>query len=100
MSHSINVVLANYNDHNLIEKSIPSIVKATDHFEYEIIIIDDYSTHDNVKFLFTWRHLKGFYNWLLRILFTLLKLMARRIILDWKCHAAFFQGFSRRFTFP
>ncbi len=52
------------------------------------------------KFLFTWRHLKGFNNWLLHLLYTLLNLITRWIVLDWKYYVAFFQAVYRHFTFP
>lgn len=52
------------------------------------------------KFLFTWHHLNGFNNWLLHLLFTLLNLMTRWIILDWRYYIAFFQAIFRHFTFP
>ena len=51
MSHSISVILPNYNGRNLLEKNIPSLLKAIAQFEYEIIVIDDCSTDDSVQFL-------------------------------------------------
>jgi len=51
MSHSISAILPNYNGRNLLEKNIPSLLKAIAQFEYEIIVIDDCSTDDSVQFL-------------------------------------------------
>jgi GT2 family glycosyltransferase len=52
------------------------------------------------KFLFTWRHLSGFKNWLVHLIYTLLNLITRWIILDWKYYAALFRALFRYFAFP
>lgn len=40
------------------------------------------------KFIFTWKHLSGLNNWALHILFTLINLLTRWVILDWKYYVA------------
>lgn len=63
MSHSISIVLPNYNGRSLLEKNIPSLIKAVDQFEHEIIVIDDCSTDDSVEFLRqTYPNIKVFIN--------------------------------------
>lgn len=47
------------------------------------------------KFIFTWRHLRGANRWLSHIIFTLLSLLSRWLILDWKYYAAFFRALAR-----
>ncbi|KAA3627986.1 MAG: glycosyltransferase [Proteobacteria bacterium] len=49
----ISVVLPNYNGKHLMEKNIPSILKALDQVDmpWEIIVVDDSSTDDSIVFL-------------------------------------------------
>ncbi len=47
------------------------------------------------KFIFSWRHLHGATQWSSHIGFTLLSLLGRWLILDWKYYAAFFNALSR-----
>ena len=51
MNNSISVILPNFNGRQLLEKNLPSVVKALTDFEHEIIIVDDCSTDDSVSFL-------------------------------------------------
>lgn len=51
MKDSISVVLPNFNGRNLLEKNLPSLIEALGGFVNEIIIVDDCSTDDSVKFL-------------------------------------------------
>lgn len=51
MNHSISVVLPNYNGRHLLEKNIPSLLSALDGLEHEIIIVDDCSNDDSVRFI-------------------------------------------------
>lgn len=52
------------------------------------------------KFLFTWRHLSGFNNWLIHFSYTLLNLLTRWITLDWKYYVGFFRAIVRYFKYP
>lgn len=47
------------------------------------------------KFLFSWRHLQGTKQWTSHIGFTVLSLLSRWIILDWKYYVAFFNALMR-----
>lgn len=51
----ISVVIPNYNGRSLLEKNLPSIYAALEHanVEYEIIVTDDCSSDDSLKFLKT-----------------------------------------------
>lgn len=53
MQHSVSVVLPNYNGRYLLEKNLPSVIKALEResIVYEIIIPDDASTDDSVEFI-------------------------------------------------
>ena len=51
MKDSISVVLPNFNGRNLLQKNLPSLITALSDFDYEIIIVDDCSSDDSVKFL-------------------------------------------------
>lgn len=53
MKRSISVVIPNYNGKHLIEKNLPTIIAALEFskVEYEIIIPDDCSKDDSVKFI-------------------------------------------------
>ena len=51
MKDSISVVLPNFNGRNLLQKNLPSLITALGDFDYEIIIVDDCSSDDSVKFL-------------------------------------------------
>ena len=51
MKHSISVILPNYNGRHLLEQNIPSLLKALDGLEHEIIVIDDCSPDDSIQFL-------------------------------------------------
>ena len=51
------------------------------------------------KFLFTWRHLDKKRLWLSHAPITLLNLLTRWIILDWKYYAAFFYAIKRQLEF-
>lgn len=48
---SISIVIPNYNGRDLLEKNIPSLLSALKSFDFEIIVVDDCSTDDSVKFL-------------------------------------------------
>jgi len=50
MHPTISVVLPNYNGHRLLEKNLPSLLDAIGGFVHEIIIVDDCSTDDSVRF--------------------------------------------------
>lgn len=50
-NQSISIVLPNYNGKKLLEKNLPSLIKAAERFEYEIIVVDDHSTDDSAPFL-------------------------------------------------
>jgi GT2 family glycosyltransferase len=47
------------------------------------------------KFIFTWRHLHGINNWSRHLGFTLLSLLGRWLILDWKYYIAFIWAGAR-----
>jgi GT2 family glycosyltransferase len=47
------------------------------------------------KFIFTWHHLQGASNWIQHIGFTLLSLLGRWLILDWKYYIAFIWAVAR-----
>ena len=51
MSKSISAMLPNFNGQNLLENNIPSLIEALDGISHEIIVIDDCSSDDSVKFL-------------------------------------------------
>ena len=51
MKHSISVILPNYNGRHLLEQNIPTLLKALNGLEYEIIVIDDCSPDDSIQFL-------------------------------------------------
>jgi len=51
MTHSISIVLPNYNGRHLLEKNIPSLLEAIGTIDNEIIVVDDCSTDDSVTFL-------------------------------------------------
>jgi GT2 family glycosyltransferase len=53
MKESISVVIPNYNGRHLIEKNLPSVYDAlrSSVIDYEIIIVDDFSTDDSVAFI-------------------------------------------------
>jgi len=51
MNNSISIVLPNYNGQHLLEKNLPSLIAALAGFEYEIIIVDDCSADESVKFI-------------------------------------------------
>ena len=51
MKDSISVILPNFNGRNLLQKNLPSLITALGDFDYEIIIVDDCSSDDSVKFL-------------------------------------------------
>lgn len=53
MTHSVSVVIPNYNGRELLEENIPSVIKALylAKAEYEIIIPDDASTDDSIEFI-------------------------------------------------
>ncbi len=51
VNKSISVILPNYNGRRLLENNLPSLLKALAGFEKEIIIVDDCSADDSVKFL-------------------------------------------------
>jgi GT2 family glycosyltransferase len=58
-NQSISVVLPNYNGRQLLEKNLPSLIKAIETFEHEIIVVDDHSTDDSISFLKTaYPHIK------------------------------------------
>jgi GT2 family glycosyltransferase len=48
---SISVVLPNYNGKLLLEKNLPSLIRALEKFTHEIIVVDDASTDQSVHFL-------------------------------------------------
>jgi len=50
---NISVILPNYNGANLLQDNLPSLINALNNtsLEYEIIVVDDFSTDDSVKFL-------------------------------------------------
>jgi GT2 family glycosyltransferase len=47
------------------------------------------------KFIFSWRHLKGFRQWFIHIFYTLFNISIRWIILDWKYYVSFSNAISR-----
>jgi len=53
MEHSVSVIIPNYNGKNLLEEYLPSVLAALKHTkaDYEIIVSDDASTDDSVKFI-------------------------------------------------
>jgi len=51
MKDSISVVLPNFNGRDLLQKNLPSLITALADFDNEIIIVDDCSSDDSVKFL-------------------------------------------------
>jgi GT2 family glycosyltransferase len=51
------------------------------------------------KFLFSWRHLDARRIWLSHIPITVLNLLFRWLVLDWKYYAAFFWAAARKLTF-
>lgn len=51
MKDSISVVLPNFNGRNLLQKNLPSLLAALGNIENEIIVVDDCSSDDSVKFL-------------------------------------------------
>jgi GT2 family glycosyltransferase len=51
------------------------------------------------KFIFTWRHLSGKYNWFLHLCYTILNLLTRWLTLDWKYYVAFTRALIRYSTF-
>jgi GT2 family glycosyltransferase len=51
MKDSISVVLPNYNGRNLLQKNLPSLIEALGDFDNEIIVVDDCSSDDSIKFL-------------------------------------------------
>lgn len=53
MKQTISVILPNYNGRNLLLENIPSIVNSLENSkcEYEIIVVDDYSTDDSIEVL-------------------------------------------------
>ena len=51
MTHSISIVLPNYNGRHLLEKNLPSLLEAIGTIHHEIIIVDDCSSDDSVSFL-------------------------------------------------
>lgn len=51
MTHSISIVIPNYNGRHLLEKNIPSLLEAIGTMHNEIIVVDDCSTDDSVAFL-------------------------------------------------
>ena len=51
MNESISVILPNYNGRGLLEKNLPSIISALSGLKYEIIVVDDCSSDNSVKFL-------------------------------------------------
>lgn len=50
-TYSISVVLPNYNGKGLLKNNLPSLVKALDGIEHEIIVVDDCSSDDSVAYL-------------------------------------------------
>lgn len=48
---SISVVLPNYNGRELLELNLPSLLKALEGLEWEIIVVDDCSPDDSVDFI-------------------------------------------------
>ena len=55
MSKSVSVVIPNYNGAHLLQKNLPSVIRALDFIqvEYEIIVVDDCSKDDSVLFIQT-----------------------------------------------
>lgn len=51
------------------------------------------------KFLFSWKHLQGIQQWSAHIFFTIIGLLTRWILLDWKYYFAFFSALYRKSTF-
>ncbi len=51
MNHPISIILPNYNGAGLLEKNLPSLLEAINGFKYEIIVIDDCSSDNSVRFL-------------------------------------------------
>ena len=51
MNEAISVILPNYNGQGLLEKNLPSIITALSGLKYEIIVVDDCSSDNSVKFL-------------------------------------------------
>jgi len=47
----VSVVLPNYNGEELLRKNLPSLFCALNDFDYEILVVDDKSTDNSVKFL-------------------------------------------------
>lgn len=48
---SVSVILPNFNGVGLLGKNLPSLIRALEGFEYEIIVVDDASTDGSVSFL-------------------------------------------------
>jgi len=55
VSKSVSVVIPNYNGAHLLQKNLPSVIRALDFIqvEYEIIVVDDCSKDDSVLFIQT-----------------------------------------------
>lgn len=51
MNKTISIILPNYNGQNLLEKNLPSIIKALNGIKHEIIVVDDCSSDNSVKFI-------------------------------------------------
>ena len=51
MNHPISIILPNYNGASLLERNLPSLLMAIEGFEHEIIVIDDCSSDNSVRFL-------------------------------------------------
>lgn len=51
------------------------------------------------KFIYTWKYLDAFNQWMSHILYTLFNLLTRWIILDWKYYVSFGSALIRIFTF-
>lgn len=49
----ISVVLPNYNGKHLLQRNLPSLFKALEGYDYQVIVADDASTDESVDFLFT-----------------------------------------------
>jgi GT2 family glycosyltransferase len=51
MSHSISVILPNYNGSHLLEENLPYLVESLGNIPHEIIVVDDCSTDNSIDML-------------------------------------------------
>ena len=51
MSHSISVILPNYNGSHLLEENLPYLIESLGNIPNEIIVVDDCSTDNSIDML-------------------------------------------------